>query len=53
MRPMSSSRFYGARDGHQGLGLYLAKMALLPWEGEMEYRPGPDGGFVILLPMAR
>ena len=44
--------FYSNRQGHQGLGLFLAKMALAPWQGGMEYRPGPDGGFVISLPMA-
>ena len=45
--------FSGDKEGHQGLGLYLARMALTPWQGELDYRFGPEGGFVIALPAAQ
>ena len=35
---------------HEGLGLFLARKALERWNGELSWRPGEDGGFLISLP---
>lgn len=38
---------------HAGLGLFLGREAIKPWGGELAWRPGPEGGFVLILPLTQ
>lgn len=43
--------FVGDKGGeHEGLGLFLAQAALTPWGGQVAWRAGEDGGFLISMP---
>ncbi len=38
---------------HDGLGLFLARAAVAPWQGEITWEPGPPCTFSLSLPRAR
>lgn len=46
--------YYTTKDGHEGLGLWVAHSVVESTKGSIEHTPGPEGGsrFTLVLPLA-
>jgi len=46
--------YYSTKEGHEGLGLWVARSVVESTKGSIEHTPGPEGGshFTLVLPLA-